>query len=144
MTSKAPKRHSRRRRVRVGGERGSTLVELLIASAIMGTAVVAILTGASATFTSSGANRQSTTGGIVARDYAEALDVVIAQGAWCSTSYTVPASSYSPPAGYSVVAAATPPNVCPSSGSPQVEPVTITVTQPNGSTEVFKTAVRQP
>ena len=133
----APKRSSQRRRVRVGGERGSTLVELLIASAIMGTAVVAILTGASATFTSSGANRQSTTAGIVARDYAEALDLVVAQGGWCSTSYT---AVYTPPAGYTPSASF---GACPTTG-PQYQTVTITVTQPNGSSEVFKTAVRQP
>jgi hypothetical protein len=103
----------------------------------MGTAVVAILVGSSATFTSSGANRQSTNGGIVARDYAESLDLAVAQGAWCSTSYAV---SYVPPAGYSAVASL---GTCPLSG-PQFQTVTITVTQPNGFTEVFKTVVRQP
>ena len=103
----------------------------------MGIAVVTILVGSSATFMSSGANRQSTNGGIVARDYAESLDLAVAQGAWCSTSYTV---SYVPPAGYTVVPTL---GACPLSG-PQIQTVTITVTQPNGSTEVFKTVVRQP
>lgn len=110
----------------------------------MGTAVVTILVGSSATFTSSGANRQSTTAGIVARNYAEALDAVIAQGAWCSTSYSVPAASYAPPASAGLYpVAVTYIDTCPVSG-PQFQKVTITVTQPNGSTEVFKTVVRQP
>ena len=133
----AGKRSSGWWRARSCDERGSTLVELLVASAIMGTAVVAILVGSSATFTSSGANRQSTTSGIVARDYAEALDLAVAQGAWCSTSYTV---SYTPPTGYTPTATF---GACPATG-PQYQTVTITVTQPNGSSEVFKTVVRQP
>ena len=137
MTPATRKRTALQRRGRAADERGSTLVELLIATAIMGTAVVAILVGASATFTSSGANRQSTTAGIVARDYAESLDLAVAQGGWCSNSYTV---SYSPPAGYTPTASF---GSCPSSGA-QFQTVTITVSQPNGSSEVFKTVVRQP
>ena len=106
----------------------------------MGTAVVAILVGSSATFTSSGANRQSTTAGIVARNYAEALDVVVAQGAWCSVSYSVPPAVYAPPAGYTPSATF---SACPATG-PQYQTATITVTQPNGASEVFNTVVRQP
>jgi len=105
----------------------------------MGTAVVAILVGSSATFTSSGANRQSTTAGIVARNYAEALDVAVAQGAWCSSSYSV-SPYYTPPSGYTPSATF---GACPATG-PQYQTATITVTQPNGASEVFKTVVRQP
>jgi len=127
----------------VYGERGSTLVELLIATAIMGIAVVAILIGSAVTFTSSGENRQSTTAGIVARDYAEALDVAVAQsGAWCSSSYTVPLASYNPPSNYT--ANVTSIDACPAPSAAQFQRVTITVTQPNGFTETLKTVVRQP
>ena len=66
----------------------------------MGTAVIALVTGMGTLLNSSSQNRQATTSAIVARDYAEALDVAVAQpGAWCSSSYTV---SYTPPSGYSV------------------------------------------
>jgi len=124
-------------------EQGSTLIELLMATAIMGIAVVAILVGSSVTFTSSGANRQSTNAGIVARDYAEALDLAVAQtGAWCSGSYDVPTASYNPPAGYT--ASVTYIDGCPAASAPQFQRVTITVTQPNGFTETLKTVVRQP
>ena len=125
-------------------ERGSTLVELLIATTIMGVAVVAILVGSSATFMSSGANRQSTTTGIAARDYAEALDVAIPPGtSWCSypTPYAVP---YTLPAG--VTSVNNTPGACPatSSTTPQFQVVTITATAQNGSTEVLRTVVREP
>jgi len=114
-----------------------------MATAIMGIAVVAILMGSTVTFTSSGANRQSTTAGIVARDYAEALDLAVAQaGAWCSVSYTVPPASYNPPAGYG--ASVTYIDPCPATSAAQFQRVTITATEPNGFTETLKTVVRQP
>ena len=125
-------------------ERGSTLVELLIATMIMGIAVVAILVGTSVTFTSSGANRQSTTAGIAARDYAEALDLAIPQGAsWCSypAAYSV---SYTLPVG--VTSVVNTPNACPatSSTTPQFQVVTVTATTKDGSTESLTTVVREP
>ena len=120
-------------------ERGSTLVELLIATAIMGTAVVALLTGTTTLFSTSTQNRQSTTAGIVARDYTEALNVAVAAtGAWCSTSYTV---VYTPPAGYSASASY---GACPAASAAQYQTVTVTATAPNGATETVKTLVRQP
>jgi type II secretory pathway pseudopilin PulG len=128
-----------RRRAR--SERGSTLVEVLIAMAIMGTAVVAIIAGMSSLFTSSGQGRQSTTAGIVARDYAEALQLAVAQpNVWCSTSYTV---VYTPPSGYSVTPSY---SACPvnNSSTPQFQTVTLTVTEPNTKTETLRMAVRKP
>jgi len=124
---------------RFRGEQGSTLVELLAASAIMGTAVVALLTGMTTLFGSASGNRQSTTAAIVVRDYAEALNVAVAS-AWCSASYTV---SYTPPAGYSVTPAY---GACPANNAAtsQIQTVTITATAPNGATEVVKTIVRKP
>ena len=80
----------RTRGVRTRAERGSTLVEVLIATAIMGTTVVAIVAGLSSLFSSSGSNRQSTTAGIVARDYAEALQHAVAQpNAWCASQFQI-------------------------------------------------------
>lgn len=122
-------------------EQGSTLVELLIATAIMGISVVVLLVGTSTLFLTSAANRQSTTSAIVARDYAEALDLVIPQGsAWCLSSYPV---VYTPPAGYTASAVY---GTCPaySTTTPQFQTVTITATAPNGSVETLNTVVREP
>ena len=68
------------RRGRTRSDHGSTLVEVLISVAIMGTAVVAIVGGMNSLFASSGQSRQATTAGIVARDYAEALQLAAAGG----------------------------------------------------------------
>src|SRR4029079_19804002 len=86
-------------------------------------------------------NRRTTTSAIVARDYAEALDVAVAQpGAWCSSSYTV---SYTPPAGYSVTPT---PAACPvnNATTPQSQPVAILVTAPSPATESLPVVVRKP
>ena len=120
---------------------GFSLIELLIATAIMGTAVIALVTGMGTLLNSSSQNRQATTSAIVARSYAEALDVAVAQpGAWCSSSYTV---SYTPPAGYSVTPTAAP---CPANNAttPQFQRVTIVVTSPSTATESLTVVVRKP
>jgi type II secretory pathway pseudopilin PulG len=122
-------------------EHGSTLVELLIATAIMGIAVVVLVVGTSTLFLTSAVNRQSTTSAIVARDYAEALDLVIPQGsAWCASSYPV---VYTPPAGFAASAVY---GACPANNTttPQFQTVTITATAPNGSVETLNTVVREP
>jgi hypothetical protein len=114
---------------------------LLAATAIMGIAVVTLLVGTSTTFTSSGQNRQSTTAGIVTRDYAEALTQAVSQTtAWCSTTATAYGVAYTPPTGYTVNAVF---GACPAAGAAQFQTVTITATEPNGATETLKTVVRQ-
>jgi prepilin-type N-terminal cleavage/methylation domain-containing protein len=120
---------------------GFSLIELLIATAIMGTAVIALVTGMGTLLNSSSQNRQATTSAIVARSYAEALDVAVAQsGAWCSSSYTV---SYTPPTGYSVTPTVA---ACPTNNSttPQFQKVTILVTSPSTATESLTVVVRKP
>jgi prepilin-type N-terminal cleavage/methylation domain-containing protein len=120
---------------------GFSLIELLIATAIMGTAVIALVTGMGTLLNSSSQNRQATTSAIVARSYAEALDVAVAQsGAWCSSSYTV---SYTPPTGYSVTPTA---GACPTNNAttPQFQTVSILVTAPSTATESLTVVVRKP
>jgi prepilin-type N-terminal cleavage/methylation domain-containing protein len=118
---------------------GFSLIELLIATAIMGSAVITLVTGMATVLNSSSQNRQATTAAIVARDYAEALEVAVAQpGAWCSSSYTV---SYSPPSGYTVTPTA---GTCPNNATPQFQTVGIVVTGPAGATESLTVAVRAP
>jgi type II secretory pathway pseudopilin PulG len=122
------------------GESGSTLVELLAATAIMAIAVVTLLLAMSTLFISSGQNRQSTTTGIVTRDYSEALDLAVTANNWCASTYPV---SYTPPSGY---AAAATYGTCPASNTttPQFQTVTITATAPNGATETLHTVIREP
>ena len=107
----------------------------------MGTAVIALVTGMGTLLNSSSQNRQATTSAIVARDYAEALDVAVAQaGAWCSSSYAV---SYTPPAGYSVTPTV---GACPANNAttPQFQTVAILVTAPSTATESLTVVVRKP
>jgi len=128
---------------RARGERGSTLIEVLAATAIMGIAVVTLLVGTTATATSSGGNRQSTTAGIVARDYAQAIDLAVSAQSgtsWCLTSSTAYGVSYTAPTGYTVAAVY---GSCPISTAAQFQTVTITATAPNGFTETLKMAVRE-
>ena len=74
----------RRRRALIANalrsERGSTLVELLVATAIMGIAVVGLLVGSSVTLQTSAQNRTQTNAGIVARNYAESLSEAVSSG----------------------------------------------------------------
>jgi Tfp pilus assembly protein PilV len=119
---------------------GSTLIEVLVAAVIMSSAVIVLVTGMGTLFASSMQNRQSTTAGVVARDYAEALDLAVAQtGAWCSSSYSVASTL---PAGYAVSATYGP---CPANDAttPQFQTVTISASAPNGSTELLRTVVRR-
>jgi len=107
----------------------------------MGTAVIALVTGMGTLLNSSSQNRQATTSAIVARSYAESLEVAVAQpAAWCSASYTVP---YTPPTGYSVTQT---PGACPANNAttPQFQTVSILVTSPSTATESLTVVVRKP
>jgi Tfp pilus assembly protein PilV len=128
------------------GETGAMLIEVLVALVISAGAIFVLVGGMTALFASSTQNRQTTTVGVVARDYAEALEVVVAQasaaavsGAWCSTSYTVP---YSPPSGYTVTGVGT----CPAdtaTSTPQFEPFVITAKAPTLAPEQLRIVVRR-
>jgi type II secretory pathway pseudopilin PulG len=89
-------------------ERGETLLELLIALAIMSIAVVAIVSGLLAVVTISDIHRKQSTAGAAVRDYAESVEKYVA-----GTGYTACAapSDYAPgtvgfaaPPGYSASA----------------------------------------
>ncbi len=121
-------------------EAGSTLIEVLIALVITSSAIIVLVGGMSALFSSSIQNRQSTNAGVVARNYAEALEVAVLQaGAWCSPTYSVTSSR---PPGYTVSASYGP---CPADDptTPQFQTVTISATAPNGAVETLRTVVRQ-
>jgi Tfp pilus assembly protein PilV len=121
-------------------ERGSTLIEVLVASVITSSAVIVLVTGMGTLFASSIQNRESTTAGVVARSYAEALVVAVTQtGAWCSPTYTV---GFTAPAGYTVGAVY---GACPATTAttPQFQTATITSTTPQGATETLRMVVRK-
>ncbi len=152
MTRRATRRDGRPSRDEPdAAERGATLIEVLIASVIMSSAVIVLVTGMGTLFASSIQNRQSTTAGVVARSYAEAVVVAVAAssaaaaaatptGAWCAATYTVDFPSL--PAGYTVGAAY---DACPvdNSTTPQFQTVTITSTTPQGATETLRMVVRK-
>ncbi len=62
------------------GERGETLVEMLVALTILGLAGVAVLAGLQLSVTTSDIHRKQTTGGAYVRSYAEAIQRYVAAG----------------------------------------------------------------
>jgi len=96
-------------------ERGESLLELLIAVAIMGIAVVAIMAGLTTSILMSDIHRKQTAAAAGVRTYGEALENYIAgsgyttcAGASTGTSgpYAASTVGYSVPSGYSVTATA--------------------------------------
>jgi len=67
---------------RPSNDEGETLVELLIAVAIMGVAVVAMVSGIITSILMSDIHRKQATAGAYVRDYAEAIDNAVAGGAY--------------------------------------------------------------
>lgn len=83
-------------------ERGESLLELVVAIALMGVAVVAVMSGLTTTVLMSDVQRKQATAVATVRNYAEALQQYVADGHYvaCATasSYVVP--GFSPPAGF--------------------------------------------
>jgi type II secretory pathway pseudopilin PulG len=75
---------------RQANDQGETLIELIIAIAIMGIAVVAIVSGIVTSILMSDVHRKQTTAGAIARNDAETL---VSSGYSTSCNYTLPASS---------------------------------------------------
>ena len=85
---------------------GETLIELIIAVAIMGIAVVAIVGGIATSILMSDIHRKQTTAGAYVRNYAEAVETYLAVPAnFNATTSTIAlqtavAVSFAPPTGY--------------------------------------------
>jgi len=86
---------------RVAGDRGDTLLELVIAVAIMGVALVAVLGAVGTAIVMSDIHRKQATAGAAARGYAEAVGTMVAGGglATCAGlgAYATPAGFTAPP-----------------------------------------------
>jgi type II secretory pathway pseudopilin PulG len=81
-------------------ERGESLLELVVAIALMGVAVVAVMAGLTTTVLMSDTQRKQATAVATVRNYAEALQQYVADGHYvpCASSYIVP--GFIPPTGF--------------------------------------------
>jgi len=91
-----------------GDDDGETLIELIMAVAIMGIAVVAIVGGFATTILMSDIHRKQATAGAYVRSYAEAVNGHYDQSA--SPNYPPAALGFTVPAGFT--ATVTPPVLC--------------------------------
>lgn len=73
-------------------ERGESLLELVVAIALMGVAIVAVMAGLTTTVLMSDTQRKEATVVATVRNYAEALQNYVASGHYvaCATTYAVP------------------------------------------------------
>ena len=69
-------------------DEGETLIELIIAVAIMGIAVVAIVSGLVTSILMSDVHRKQATAATYVRDYAEAIENVVAGGGYAACNAT--------------------------------------------------------
>ncbi|MEO7262845.1 MAG: prepilin-type N-terminal cleavage/methylation domain-containing protein [Jatrophihabitantaceae bacterium] len=91
-------------------DRGETLLELLIALAIMAIAVVAVIGGLVAVITVSDVHRKQSTAGAAVRDYAENVEKYVAGAGYtacaATSTYAPGAIGYTAPASYTASAVA--------------------------------------
>jgi type II secretory pathway pseudopilin PulG len=87
---------------RGSAERGESLLELVVAIALMGMAIVAVMSGLTTTVLLSDVQRKEATAASTVRNYAEALQQFVASGHYvaCANagSYAVP--GFTPPSGF--------------------------------------------
>ena len=135
------------------GQRGETLLELLVTVTIMGTAFVGILAGVGVTFSATDSHRQQATGETVIRDYAERIqDPVDTVYVDCATTanYPNPITGFTLPTGWTASVTKvsawqgdSPPTFgvsCPTAGQ-GIQQVTLTVKSPTGAHQAIETVV---
>ncbi len=109
-------------------EAGFSLVEVLVAVALLGSAVLALVGGIGSVVSSSDRHRRAATADTVARSYTEALKLVVSERpavTWCSTSPYDVSTKYTVPDGYVVTQT---PGTCPATGAAQVQQVVVLAT----------------
>ncbi len=131
-------------------ERGSTLVEVLVAVLVLGTTGLAVLGGMYTSIAVSDVHRKEATAATLARDYTEAISGLSYTECGGPGDYAVPAASLPDLDGYDPdvtsveywnVATKTWTNACSSSG---LQRVTVVVSSPDGRvTEQSVVVVRQ-
>lgn len=129
----------RKRAVR-RGQRGETLVEILITVVLIGVVFSALAIALATGSTTSNEHRNLVTADALLRDYAEAAKS--AARADCATSSTYATTTTSLPAGFSVVAGPTNGMCAPDSAS--VQQVQFTVSIPGGTQRSLSIDVRNP
>jgi type II secretory pathway pseudopilin PulG len=140
------------------GQRGETLLELLLTVAIMGTAFTGILAGVGMTFSASNSHRQQATGEAAVRSYAERMKDPTGM---VYVNCAVPANYSATPNGFSLPAAGwtatvtsvlawqgdTPPTFGACSTDKGLQQLTLQVQSPAGvqrATEVVVIVKRKP
>jgi type II secretory pathway pseudopilin PulG len=129
-----PRRNDHTRR----DQRGTTLVEIVIALVILGGLVSTLLAALATASQGSKAHRDLVTADAALRDYAEAAKAAVklsCAGAGGTATYTV---SYTPPAGFTVNSLGT--RTCPASTS--VSQLDLSVTLPSGTVRSLSIKVR--
>jgi prepilin-type N-terminal cleavage/methylation domain-containing protein len=145
-------------------EVGMTLVEILVAVAILGIAVAGIVSGIGATSLTSDRHRKQATADTVVKSYAEAIKQKVDVGAYvsCTTAVPTPLASYAPsnlngfsaPSGYSAVAtkiqywdtsSGSFQSSCPAGDDKGAQLLTLSARSDDGrATEVVDIVVRKP
>jgi type II secretory pathway pseudopilin PulG len=144
-------------------DRGESLVELIVAVAILGVAVVAIVAGLGTSVLMSDVHRKQATAGVAVRDYAEAVENAVVAGGYV-TCANADGHDYAAPAGFAVLsgysrsAVAGPlgqplaywngsgwQTTCPASGDTGLQQLTLQVASSDGrASEKLVLVVRKP
>lgn len=123
------------------GERGETLVEVLVAVSILGLAALAVLSGLMLAIKVSDIHRKTTDSSAEARNYVEAIENYVSQGKYVAcastTSYAPATVNYTPPPGWTAsylkplaVSATGVASTCTTDTG--VQKTTVTLTSPDG------------
>ena len=100
--------HHHSRHLHIGSDSGETLIELLMAIAIMGIVAVSLVGGVTTSIIISGIHRNQGTAGAAVRSYAESIVKYVSAGSYvdcATTSSYVPATvGYTVPTGFTVPA----------------------------------------
>jgi prepilin-type N-terminal cleavage/methylation domain-containing protein len=89
------------RRARQRLDRGETLIELLVSIVIMGIAVVAVVSGMTASVITSDTNRKEATATTTVHDFGEAIEALVATGTYIPGPAPYLPASFPVPFGYS-------------------------------------------
>jgi Tfp pilus assembly protein PilE len=133
-------------------EQGESLLELVIAVAILGIAVVAIAAGISVSIIVADTHRKQATAGFVAKSYAEAIEQYVASGGYavCAapSSYQPATVSFPVRAGFTPTSSAamswTGAGWSTCTADTGVQKVTVTVTSDGRATESIDVVLRKP